>query len=356
MTPPADPSQRLALSRIPFESLSPRVRRVLDGVDDLLVYSAPMSVRFRRVTSRDGLLLHGVSAWGEASPFWDYAARESSAWLASALGAAMTPAPPAKRSQVPVNVTIPVVSPEDAYRRVLASGGCATAKVKVADPGAGPADDCARVEAVAQALADTVGSSGAVRVDANGAWDEDEAVRAIRALDEAASSVGGLQYAEQPCPSVDELARVRRRVDVPIAADESIRRAEDPLAVARACAADIAVIKIAPLGGIDRALSIARDTGLRLVVSSALETSIGLATGVSAAAALDDVLACGLATSRFLAADVTADRLTPVNGHLPLRAIAPDADLIDQHPVDEDLRRRWTVRLEDMCAHIEGAR
>lgn len=355
MIPPAA-SQSIALSRIPITSLSPRVRRILDGVDDLLVYSAPMSVRFRRVTSRDGLLVHGAEGWGEAAPFWDYDARESSAWLASALAAATRPAPPAKRSRVPVNVTIPVVSPEDAYRRVLTSGGCATAKVKVADPGAGLADDCARVEAVAQALADTVGSAGAVRVDANGAWDEDEAVRAIRALDEAAGMIGGLQYAEQPCPSVDELARVRRRVDVPIAADESIRRAEDPLAVARAGAADIAVIKIAPLGGIDRALGIAQDTGLTLVVSSALETSIGLATGVSAAAALGDVLACGLATSCFLTADVTADRLTPVDGHLPLRAITPEAGLIDQHVVDEDLRLQWTARLEDMCAHIEEAR
>ena len=206
-----------------------RVPPVLEraGVDELLVFRAPLRHRFRRIDVRDGLLLHGPAGWGECSPFWDYGPAESAAWLRAGIEAATAVLPAPRRARVPVNVTIPVVGPADAAALVAASGGCTTAKVKVADPRSGIAEDCARVEAVRAAL----GAGGRIRVDANAAWGVEEAVTAIAELDAAA---GGLEYVEQPCPGVAELAAVRARVGVPIAADESVRRAEDPLAVARA--------------------------------------------------------------------------------------------------------------------------
>src|SRR6185312_8525798 len=181
---------------------------------------------------------------------------------------------------------------------VVTRSGCRTAKVKVAEhPGSLP-DDLARVEAVRDAL----GPLGAVRVDANGAWDVDAAVRAVRELDRAAA---GLEYVEQPCATIAELATVRRRIDVRIAADESIRRADDPLRVALADAADVAVLKCTPLGGVRRALQVAQAAGLPCVVSSALETSVGLAAGLALAAALLELpFACGLGTLSLLDGDV----------------------------------------------------
>lgn len=347
-----------ALTRIPLDTLSAQVRQALGEVDELLVYSLDMNVRFRRVTSRDGLLLHGPSGWAEAAPFWDYGPAESSTWLAAAIDAATAERPEPLRRSVPVNATIPVVPPEAAYERILSSRGCATAKVKVADPGTSLDEDLARVRAVARALADTVGTAAArLRIDANGAWDAGTAITAINALDEAAGLIGGLEYAEQPCPSVPELAAVRAAVRAPIAADESIRRAADPLEVARAGAADIAVIKIAPLGGIHTALRIGEETGLRIVVSSALESSIGLAVGVRAAARLPgEPLACGLATGSLLAADTVSHPLIVEDGALPVTDPEPDPGLLDGPGVDAELRERWLGRLEAMCSHVNAAR
>ncbi|PID97613.1 MAG: O-succinylbenzoate synthase [Actinobacteria bacterium] len=314
-----------------------------------------MTTRFRRVTQREGLLFHGPYGWAEAAPFWDYSPGESSIWLRSALRSALEPAPSVLRDSVPVNVTIPVTSAEDGAARVRDSGGCATAKVKVADPGVDSAFDCARVEAVAEALFATVGERARLRVDVNGAWDVDEAIQNIRDLNTAAQTIGGLEYVEQPCVAVDDLAAVRVAVDVPIAADESIRRSSDPLAVARAGAADIAVIKVAPLGGVDRAVKIAQDTGLTVVVSSALETSVGLAQGVHAAAALPELpYACGLATSQLLASDITASPLLPEDGIIRLREVIPDETLINSERLPEGVYENWLGRLSAMCDVVEA--
>ena len=198
------------------------------------------------------------------------------------------------------------MSPEAAYAIWSPRSGCTTAKVKVADPGTALADDLARVEAVRDAL----GPGGRIRVDANGAWDVDDGGRrASRELDRAA---GGLEYVEQPCAAVEDLAAVRRRVAVPIAADESIRRAADPYRVRDLEAADIAVLKVQPLGGVRACLRIAEDIGMPVVVSSALETSLGLAAGVALAAALPTLdHACGLATRSLLTGDVASPELVP---------------------------------------------
>ena len=220
------------------------------------------------------------------------------------------------RDRVPVNVTVPAVGPRQAHD-IVARSGCRTAKVKVAEPGQSGSDDAERVEAVR----DAIGPDGKVRIDANGGWNVDEATAALTTL-----SRFGLEYAEQPCATLDELAELRRRVDVPLAADESIRRAEDPLKVRAAGAADIVVLKAQPLGGVRAALDIAEACGLPVVVSSAVETSVGLAAGVALAAALPELdYACGLATMSLLSGDVSAEPLAESGGWLPVRAAAVDA-------------------------------
>ncbi|MEJ7774383.1 MAG: o-succinylbenzoate synthase [Nocardioidaceae bacterium] len=307
------------------------------GARQVEVFSVPMSIRFRRIEHREGVLVHGPAGIGEFSPFWDYGVEESASWLAAAFEAADEISPPPVRDLVPVNCTVPAVDAERATAIVTAPHGCRTAKVKVAEPGQTLEDDVARVAAVRAAL----GAAGRIRVDANGAWSVDEAVLALREL-----ASYDLEYAEQPTASVEELAEVRRRVDVPIAADESIRRAQDPVRVKRCGAADIAVLKVQPLGGVRACLRLAEQIDMPVVVSSALETSVGIAAGVRLAAALPELpYACGLATASMLRADVVADSLVPVAGAIRVvRAVALDADLVGAVRSDDDTTRRWRER------------
>lgn len=305
---------------------------------DLHVWSVPLRTRFRGLTARDGVLVRGDAGWGEVSPFWDYGPEESLAWWRAAREAADLGWPAPVRDTVPVNVTVPAVDAETAHRIVLA-GGCRTAKVKVAEPGQGLDDEVARLEAVRDAL----GPGGAVRVDANAAWDVDTAAARLAVLDRAA---GGLEYAEQPVPTVADLAALRRRTHVPIAADESVRRAEDPLAVARAHAADLLVLKVQPLGGVRACLRLAEQAGLPVVVSSALESSVGLAAGLALAGALPELpYACGLATAQLLAADLVAEPLLPLDGEIAVRRTAPDPALLAAAAAPADLAARWRERL-----------
>jgi O-succinylbenzoate synthase len=299
-----------------------RVAALLDG---MRAFAIPMRARFRGITVREGALIEGPAGWGEFSPFAEYGPRECARWLACAVEAATAGWPAPVRDRVPVNVTVPAVDPARAHALVTASG-CRTAKVKVAERGQSLADDAARVEAVRDAL----GSGGAIRVDANGAWDVGEAVRALRAL-----GAFGLEYAEQPCATLAELAELRRRTDVPLAADESIRRAGDPLAVRAAGSCDIVVLKAQPLGGVRAALAVAEACGLPVVVSSAVETSVGLAAGVAFAAALPELrYACGLATVSLLAGDVTAAPLAQEAGVLPVARPGVDAERLTAWETD----------------------
>jgi O-succinylbenzoate synthase len=313
------------------------------------VFSIPMTTRFRGITMREGALIEGRAGWGEWSPFTEYPPSVAEPWLRCAEEAASGDWPEPLRDRVPVNATVPVVSPEAAHALVLASG-CTTAKVKVADPGTLLADDLARVEAVRDAL----GPSGRVRVDANGVWSVDEAVAAIVALDRAA---GGLEYVEQPCTAVEDLAAVRRKVDVPIAADESIRRASDPYLVRDLEAADVAVLKVQPLGGVRACVRIAEDIGLPVVVSSALETSLGLAAGVALAAALPTLdHACGLATRSLLTADVASPALVPVDGALTVGVPTVVPSLLDAVAAPPGREAWWGERLAAVLAVREAGR
>jgi O-succinylbenzoate synthase len=297
-----------------------------------------MRTRFRGIIVREGLLLRGDAGWGEWSPFLEYDDATARPWLACAEEAATGDWPAPVRDAVPVNVTVPACDPERAHA-IVRAGGCTTAKVKVAERGQVLADDVARLEAVRDAL----GPDGLVRIDANGAWDVDEAVAAIAALDRAA---GGLEYVEQPCAAVEDLAVVRRRVAVPVAADESIRRAEDPYRVRDLEAADVAVLKVQPLGGVRACLRIAEDIGLPVVVSSAVESSVGIAAGVALAAALPELPhACGLATVQLLTDDVVTEPLLPVDGQLPVRTPEVDEAALARLAAAPDRVAHWEARL-----------
>ncbi|WP_084671037.1 o-succinylbenzoate synthase [Sporichthya polymorpha] len=303
---------------------------------DVRVYSIGLRTRFRGIDVREGVLIEGPSGWGEFAPFADYGPTECRPWLRAAKEAAFGTWPAPVRDRIPVNVTVPACDPERAFE-IVAASGCRTAKVKVAERGQSLADDLARVEAVRDAL----GSAGRIRVDANGGWDIDEAVAAIALLHRFE-----LEYVEQPCATVPELAAVRRRVDVPIAADESIRRAEDPLLVAKAEAADIAVVKVAPLGGVGAALEIVDAIGLPAVVSSAIDTSVGIAAGVALAAALPELpYACGLATVVLLHDDVVADPFLPVDGYLTVRRPEPDPARLEALAASPETAARWRERI-----------
>jgi O-succinylbenzoate synthase len=286
-----------------------------DLIGSLRAFAIPMTTKFRGITVREGALIEGPAGWGEFSPFAEYGPRESARWLASALESATGGWPAPVRDRIPVNVTVPAV-PADQARAIVAASRCRTAKVKVAERGQTGADDLARVDAVRDAL----GPDGKIRVDANGGWDVGTATRMLRSLGRI-----GLEYAEQPCATLHEMAELRRHVDIPLAADESIRRATDPGRVRAAGAADIVVLKVQPLGGVRGALRIADACGLPVVVSSAVDTSVGLAAGVALAAALPELLyACGLATMSLLTGDVTRDPLIEDGGELPVRRPAVD--------------------------------
>lgn len=318
------------------------------AVTDLRPFRVPLRLRFRGVTERTGVLLRGPAGWAEFSPFPEYGPGYAARWLAAARDAATRPFPPACRTRIPVNTTVPAVDAVTAHR-LVAGSGCTTAKVKVGETGQTLADDVERVAAVRDAL----GPGGQVRVDANGAWDVASAVLAIARLDTAA---GGLEYVEQPCRTLDELREVRRRVRVPLAADESVRTAQDPRRIAGLDAADVVVIKVQPLGGVHRALEVVDAAGLPAVVSSALETSVGLSAGLALAAALPDLPhACGLGTATLLRTDVTDRPLTPVDGHLEVRRVVPDAASLDQHTPDPPAALELLERLGLAAAALETA-
>ena len=304
-------------------------------------YALGLRTRFRGITERQGMVWRGAAGWGEWSPFLDYQGTELVPWLRAAEEAAERGWPVPLRTEIPVNSTIPAVGPEQAYDLARAAG-CRTAKIKVAERGQTLTDDATRLEAVRDAL----GPSGKIRIDANGAWSVDDARSAVREL-----ARFDLEYAEQPCASVAELAVLRRQLarsglNVLIAADESIRRTADPYAIATREAADIAVIKVQPLGGVHACLQIAERIGLPVVVSSALETSIGIRAGLALAAALPELpYACGLNTVALLTDDLVTEPLMAVDGVIRISDLAVDDDALQRHQPDDQVQRFWQARL-----------
>lgn len=287
----------------------------------------PMLHRFRRVDHREAVLIEGPAGWGEFSPFPDYSPGVTTRWLAAALEQACADLPSPKRSRVPVNVTVPAVSPTIAAAMVSESGA-STAKVKIADPGQDAADDEARVAAVREVL----GDSGKLRVDVNASWDLETAVFRLERL-----SRFDLEYAEQPVATVAEMAELRKRVDVPLAADELVRQSPRPLQVIEEGCADVLVLKVQPMGGVSRVIDLASRSPVPVVISSALETSVGIYPGLLAASLLDELpYACGLGTVTLLEGDVTRDPLIPKDGTLEVRRPIPDLDLLERWRPDRD--------------------
>lgn len=324
--------------------MTPTLDELLDG---LHVVTVPLTVRFRGIGHREVALVRGPAGWGEFGPFLEYEPAEAARWLASAIECAWWGLPTPVRDRVPVNATVPAVPAADVASVLARYDGCTTAKVKVAERGQSLAED---VERVAQARR-LLGPSGRVRVDANGAWSLDDARRAVAAL-----APHDIEYVEQPCAAVEDLARLRVAlardgVDVPVAADESIRKADDPLRVAALEAADVVVVKVAPLGGPRRALEVVEACGLPAVVSSAIDTSVGIAAGVALAAALPELpYACGLGTVSLLADDVTSRPLRAAGGALPVRPVDPDR--LDAVAAPADRVAWWRERVRAAHAHL----
>jgi O-succinylbenzoate synthase len=307
-----------------------------DLLDRLHVVALPMRVRFRGITTREVALIEGPAGWGEFGAFVEYDPAEAVHWLASGIEAAYRPPPPLRRTRIPINATVPAVAAAQVNEVLARFPGAHTAKVKVAEPGQRLADDVDRVNAVREVIP-------TVRVDANGGWSVEEAVTAAAAL----TADGPLEYLEQPCATVAELAELRRRIAVPIAADESIRKADDPLAVVRAHAADIAVLKVAPLGGVSALLDVAARIDIPVVVSSALDSAVGMAAGLVAAAALPELgHACGLGTGGLFAADVADWKFTvPVDGFLAVAPVAPDPARLHELAAPPQRRQWWIDRV-----------
>jgi o-succinylbenzoate synthase len=261
---------------------------------------------------------------------------------AAAMEAGWVGWPDPVRTTIPVNATVPAVGADEVAAVLERYDGCTTAKVKVAEQGQRLRDDLERVAEVRLVM----GPGARIRVDANGRWSVAEAVDALRRL-----APYQLEYAEQPCASVQELASLRvglarNGIDVLVAADESIRRASDPMRVVREEAADVIVVKAAPLGGVRSALAIAGECGLPTVVSSALDTSVGIRAGLALAASLPELpFACGLATVELLAGDVTSDPLVPALGTIALRDLTVDQGLLERWRAPAEREQWWRARV-----------
>ena len=304
------------------------------------VVALPLRTKFRGITTREAVILEGPQGLTEFSPFIEYDDEESATWLAGAYDFGWAEPAPVLRRSIAVNATLPAVAPDDIETVLAHYDGCRTIKIKVAEPGQSLADDVARVARVREMRPDA-----RLRVDANAGWSLTEATAAVEAL------VGfDLEYVEQPCASIEELAELRGRFSgagVLIAADESVRKAADPLAVARAGAADVLVIKAQPLGGVHRALEIIAQAGLPAVVSSALDTSVGIAMGLALAAALPaHPYDAGLATAALLEADVTTHPLVPVAGSIKLHRPEIDDELCERYAANAERRDWWLQRVE----------
>lgn len=316
---------------------------------DAHVVALPMRVRFRGITTREAVVLRGPAGWTEFSPFVEYDDAEAAAWLRATVDFGWTDHEPAADS-VPVNATVPAIDAADIADLLARYPGCTTAKVKVAEPGTTVDDDVARVAAVRRVM----GPEAAVRVDANGLWSVEQAAAALERL-----AAFGLQYAEQPCATVPELAELRSRIaglGVRVAADESVRKASDPLAVARAGAADVLVVKAQPLGGITAARAVIAEAGLPCVVSSALDTSVGLGMGAFlAAAAMTPGYAAGLGTAAMFAGDVTADPLLPVGGRVPVRRVDVAPESVERYAASPERTAWWRERVARVHAVLATA-
>ena len=281
----------------------------------LRVVALPTKTNFRGINIREIAILKGEYGWGEFSPFLEYGYEECAPWLSSAIEAATQPRPQIYRNSVSVNGTIPALDkPSDIERIVSSFPGVQTFKVKV---GENLAQDIARLAKV-KALR----PHARLRIDVNGNWDVATAVLNLRAIYE---NIGPLEYVEQPCATIEELRELKEKLqlDIPIAGDEVLRKASDPFKVDLSGAIDIVMLKVQPLGGIARAHKLAQHHNLPVVVSSALESAVGINYGLILAASFPEInFDCGLGTGSLLGANV--GQLPIVNGEIQITDFEPD--------------------------------
>ena len=328
------------------------------------VVSLPLRTRFRGVVDREAMLFQGPNGWAEWSPFLEYSDEESAVWLAAAIEFAYGDLPALQREAIPVNATLPAVTPDQVEKVLSRFGDFGTVKIKVAEAGQSLEDDLQRVQAVRNSYPDA-----RIRLDANGGYSVEDAMNIATALFDSGVS---LDYLEQPVKTIAEMAELKLRLSkagigsaqangVKIAADESVRKVSDPMAVVQADAADILVLKAAPLGGISRALAIAKDAALPVVISSALDSSVGLSMGAHLAAALPIHSAselgglafdCGLATAALLAGDVTREPLLPVDGFIEVRRVEVDEMKLDIFEAEDHRIDWWIDRLDRAYKHL----
>ena len=319
-----------------------QIPALADLVSAARIVALPLRTKFRGLEEREILLFEGQNGWTEWSPFVEYTDEEAAVWLAAAIDFGYGEMPPLHRDQIAVNATLPAVAPELVERVLSNFGEFATVKIKVAETGQNIVDDVARIHRVRELYPDTK-----IRLDANGGFEIEQAVELVNKLQAIDINI---EYFEQPVSSIAEMAELRlqlSRIGVLIAADESVRKVSDPLAVAQANAADILILKAAPLGGIGRALSIAAEAELPVVISSALDSSVGLSMGAYLAAAIPDLkFDCGLATSALLAGDVTREPLRPENGFIDVRRVEVDKSKLEIFAAQDHRQDWWLERLE----------
>lgn len=317
---------------------------LIDLLSSARVVSLPLRTRFRGVVDREVMLFEGPNGWTEWSPFLEYSDEEAAVWLNGAIEYAFGDQPIQLRDRIAVNATLPAVDASQVLATLAPFGSFRTVKIKVAEKGQTPGQDVDRIVAVKNNFPDAK-----IRLDANGGWSPELSFSFIKALKGQGIE---LEYLEQPCKSIEELAKLRGLIadagfSVKIAADESVRRATDPLEVARAGAADILVLKAQPLGGVARALEISAEAGLPVVVSSAIDSSVGLAMGAQLAAALPELdFDCGLGTAALLAGDVTREPLKPVDGFIDVRRVEVDPMKLDVFEAEDHRIDWWIDRLD----------
>ena len=296
-------------------------------LETLRVVALPMKTNFRGVTVREVALIQGEYGWGEFSPFLEYDDAESAPWLACAIEAATQPKPKLFRTEVTVNGTIPALNDREELERVVNSfPGVTTFKVKV---GSNASEDIARINVLR-----SLRPNAKLRIDANGLLSVEQAVSLLQL-------VGDIEYIEQPCATVEELRELKKRIDVKIVGDELLRKAKDPFAIDLSGAVDYLMLKVQPLGGIKRAHQLAQHHKLPVVVSSALESAVGINYGLTLAASFEDMnFDCGLGTGSLLAKNVA--QLPIVDGKIQISDVVPNLEGLD---VSADRYEWWKNRI-----------
>ena len=308
-----------------------------EALASLRVLALPMRTTFRSLDIRETALFKGENGWGEFAPFVEYSDQESLPWLESAIEAADKALSPALRESIPINATVPASNDESEIEQILSwYPGVDTVKIKV---GTGIQEDLVRIAVVRKHL-----PKAKIRIDVNGSWSVKEALLNVNAIYEVTGDL--LEYVEQPVASLDELKQLKEdmSVDVKIAGDEVLRKAKDPFAISLDGAIDILMLKVSPLGGIKRAMDLASHHKLPVVISSALESAVGISYGLALAARVPNLdYACGLGTSALFNQDVSD--IPIVNGAIKATSYPIDLDRVERYELKGERLEWWRNRI-----------